>query len=282
MKNIIDAISEIVKSPYHLQHSDSQSHNRANSLGESLEEYIKDVFAGTVNCTDKQKRAIKHSKEFSYLGNNTNPPDLMIKRGIAIEVKKIETFDRYLHLNSSHPKALLFADSPLINKACRECENWSVKEMLYCVGVVDKQENLKGLAIVYGEDYCADKEVYERVISVIKSGVESIPNVEFAKTKELGRINRVDPLGITYMRVRGMWGIENPFKVYSDVFTIDHSKDFNFMAIINKDQLQKLSNVDTLYNLQQSYNEFNIIDIFIKDPNNPAKLKEAVLISYKV
>lgn len=42
-----------------------------------------------------------------------------------------------------------------------------------------------------------------------------IPNISLTDTRELGKLNKVDPLGITYLRIRGMWGIENPFQVFN-------------------------------------------------------------------
>ena len=230
MANIINAIIQLVTNPKFELKAYSENHNRANNMGEALEEYIKDIFAGTVNEKDENVRNQKLSEVFSYLGNQNNPPDSMLRGGDAIEVKKIESNDSSLALNSSYPKAKLFSESPMIKKACRTCEEWTVKDMIYAVGVVDRN-NLKSLAFVYGEDYCADKTVYEQIKDVIKTGVESIRGVDFSETKELGRVNRVDPLGITYLRVRGMWGIENPFSVFSYIYKRDYSKKFNFMAL---------------------------------------------------
>lgn len=145
MNNIINAIINLVKSPkIDLEHQ-STSKNRANSMGESLEEYIKDLFAGTVSIKDPIIRNEKLSHTFSYLGNQNNPPDIMLINGDAIEVKKIESKSASLALNSSYPKAKLFSDNPLLKKECRECENWSIKDMLYAVGYV-KNNKLSSLA----------------------------------------------------------------------------------------------------------------------------------------
>ncbi|MEG1564382.1 MAG: NgoPII family restriction endonuclease, partial [Bacteroides sp.] len=218
MGNIIDAICEVIKSPMHQLDSYAKSHNRVNSMGEALEEYIKDVFSGTVNESNFKKRDQLISESFSYLGNQNNPPDsMLINGGDAIEVKKIESPNSALALNSSYPKAKIYANSSMINQTCRDCEDWSIRDIIYAVGVVDGK-NLNSLAFIYGMDYCADKDVYERIKLTIKNGVESITDVEFAETKELGRVNRVDPLGITYLRVRGMWHIENPFKVFENIY----------------------------------------------------------------
>ena len=104
--------------------------------------------------------------------------------------------------------------------------------------------------------------------------------MEFAPTKELGRVNRVDPLGITYLRVRGMWGIENPFAVFDYVYKRDYSKLFNFMAIINFDKYYSLDNYSLMEELCLKTENLNIEDVEIKEPNNPAQLKNAKLITY--
>ena len=281
MSNIINAIIQLVENPKFELRKYSESHNRANNMGEALEEYIKDIFAGTVNETDENIRNQKLSEIFSYLGNQNNPPDSMLRGGDAIEVKKIESNDSSLALNSSYPKAKLFSDSPMIKKACKTCEEWTVKDMIYAVGVVD-DNNIKSLALVYGDDYCAEKSVYEQIKTVIKTGVESISGVEFSETKELGRVNRVDPLGITYLRVRGMWGIENPFSVFDYVYKRDYSKKFNFMALINNEKYYSFDNYLTLEKLCRTIDGLNITDVKIKNPNNPAQLKEAKLITYTI
>ncbi len=282
MRNIIDAICTIVTHSYDITNNSTYSRNRANSAGESLEEYIKDIFANTIDIKDVNIRECKLSETFSYLGNKNNPPDSMLKDGgVAIEVKKIESSDSMLALNSSYPKAKLYSDSPMISNGCRNCEEWNIRDMLYCVGVVNNAK-LKSLAMVYGEDYCADKETYERVRNIIKDGVESIPNVEFAETKELGRVNRVDPLGITYLRVRGMWGIENPFHLFKEQYQIDNNAEFNMMVIINKEQFGQLQNINLLYELERNNNYLKINEIKIKNPNNPAQLRDAILVTYKV
>ncbi len=281
MANIINAIMQLVTNPKFELKAYSESHNRANNMGEALEEYIKDIFAGTVNEKDENTRNQKISEVFSYLGNQNNPPDSMLRGGDANEVKKIESNDSSLALNSSYPKAKLYCDSPMIKKACRTCEEWDVKDMIYAVGVVDTN-NLKSLALIYGDDYCAEKSVYEQIKSVIKNGVESINGVEFSETKELGRVNRVDPLGITYLRVRGMWGIENPFSVFNYIYKRDHSKSFNFMALINEEKYYSFNNYNELEKLCENIQDLHIENVKIKNPNNPAQLKSAKLITFTV
>ncbi len=280
MSNIIDAIITLVKRNQFILIDSTMSNNRANSRGNALEIYVKDLFADTFNHSEIE-RLEKWSKTFSWLGNNANPPDFMLQNGDAVEVKKIESPDVALALNSSYPKQILKSSSPLISNACREAENWAQKDIIYAVGVVGG-DKLKHLCLVYGQDYCASDECYSRIRQRIKNGVETISNVEFAQTRELGRVNRVDPLGITYMRIRGMWHIENPWKVFDYVYRRNFQAEFNFMCIINADKWDRLENRQKLIELQNHCPGLEIVDVKIKNPDNPSKLKPAKLIRYEI
>ena len=213
MANILDAILNLVENPKPMLQDFYKSSNRANSMGEALEKYIKDIFCNTVN-SDEREAIKKHSEVFSYLGNQNNPPDIMLKGGDAIEIKKIQSPTSALALNSSFPKAKLYSNSPMITVDCRECEKWNEKDLLYVVGHV-KSKELKYIWFIYGDIYAAKNSIYKNLKTKISEGITSIPNIEFTETNELGKLNRIDPLGITYLRIRGMWGTENPNKVFN-------------------------------------------------------------------
>lgn len=279
MANIINAIINIVTNPITEIQQVHYGNNRANNMGEALEEYVKDAFAGSHGSNEVERQTL-FSETFSYTGNQNNPPDAMLLGGDAIEIKKIEAPNSGLALNSSYPKAKLYADSSMISTTCRAAEEWDVKDMIYVVGVV-KNLSLKSLCFVYGVDYAAEAETYERIKSTIKTGVETIPDVEFAVTNELGRVNRVDPLGITYLRIRGMWGIENPFCVFNYLFERDSTKEFNFMAVINNDKYNCFTNKSELEQLSTEIDGLTISNVKIKDPNNPVRLKDAKLIVFQ-
>lgn len=274
--NIINAIIHLVRNPICQLTSHYKSKNRANQAGSALEEYVKDLFTNGFELSENE-RVKKCGEVFSYLGNNNNPPDAMLKGGDAIEVKKIENPNAELALNSSYPKYKLFANSPMISKDCKNAEHWKEKDLIYTVGVV-KNNELRHLCMVYGIDYCAEEETYTRIKSTIKSGVEDIQGIEFSETKELGRINKVDPLGITDLRVRGMWKIKNPWVVFNYIYTRNMNNNFDFMCLINEDKWQSFKNKDELFNMQSD--RLKISDVEIKNPNNPAQLKRAKLITY--
>lgn len=278
--NIINAIINLANNPVMQLVTYYQGRNRANNAGDALEEYIKDLFANTFNLTETQ-RIETISQIFSYLGNNSNPPDAMLRGGDAIEVKKIETNNASLALNSSYPKHTVKASSPMISTACKNAEQWTEKDIIYTVGVVSGNI-LKHLCMVYGLDYCASDECYSRIKQTIKNGVEAIPGVEFAESRELGHINKVDPLGITYMRVRGMWGIENPWRVFNYVYNRDMNKQFNFMCIINNAKWLTFDNTAELIELSRNNKNLCISDIRIKNPDNPAQLVDAKLITFSI
>ncbi|MCH5151628.1 MAG: NgoPII family restriction endonuclease [Clostridiales bacterium] len=278
MSNIIQAIYNIYKCPVYNTGKYYHAKNRANNMGEALEHFIKDSFANSYGF-DEADAMKAHSETFAYLGNQNNPPDAILRGGDAIEVKKIESFNSALALNSSYPKSKLYRDSTMITTACKNCDGgtWKEKDLIFAVGVV-KNDNIKQLCFVYGEDYAAGRDIYERIRTQIKNGVLEIPDIEFAETNELGRVNHVDPLGITYLRLRGMWHIENPFRVFKYAYKFNATKDFNFLAIIGVEKYESFPQEDR--KKIESEQGININYKTIKDPNNPAIMKNVVVITF--
>jgi hypothetical protein len=281
MSNILKAFTNIINN-YQINITNvTQGNNRANNMGEGLETYIKDIFANTINETNKQAKLEKLAITYSYQGNKNNPPDLMLRNSDAIEVKKLESKNTAIALNSSYPKAKLYANSPMITTACKNCEEWSVKDMLYAVGYVSKSD-LKSLWLVYGDCFCADKETYERIKTTISSGINTIQDVEFTQTKELGKVKKVDPLGITDLRIRGMWHIDNPNKTFDYVYQYDDTKDFQLMALMKKEKYESLPNEDKEAIENIDNNNVEVKNVRIKNPNNPVQLIDAKLLVFKV
>ena len=281
MTNILKALIHLTENPITDISARYQANgrNRANNMGEALESYVKDLFCDTFNIQDDTEKNRIYSEKFSYIGNQNNPPDIMIAGGDAIEVKKIESIGSQIALNSSYPKDKLHADNPMITQDCRECENWREKDIIYVVGAM-QQDKLKALWFVYGDCYAANKDIYERIKNKISEGVNSLPDVEFSETKELGRVNKVDPLGITYLRIRGMWGIDNPLHVFNYITNIEKDDEFTVNAIMLTEKYNSFPESDRQIIENVSDNNFTITDIEIKAPNNPAKLLNAKLIKF--
>ena len=97
-------------------------------------------------------------------------------------------------------------------------------------------QDLNRLWLIYGDCYAASKEVYDKMANAIADGVNQIPDIEFQATNELGRVNKVDPLGITALRVRGMWHIENPSRVYSEL--VSNTTNRQFYLLMREEKYQ--------------------------------------------
>jgi len=281
--NILSAIQNIVSfRDNNLKSYSSTYLNRINAVGEQLEFYIKDAIAGSFRLPYEEKQE-SYSKIFSWLGNQNHPPDIIIKNGDAFEIKKIESLKSSLALNSSPPKDKLLSNDIRITADCKKCDggNWKEKDLFYVIG------NAKGgivnyLFFVQGTCYAAEHKVYEKVHEPVKKEINSILDslgLEKGETVELGKIKRVDPLGITELRIRGMWSIENPVNVFKDLCKIEENK-FHLFAILRKEKYLSYPKED-IKEIESNKNIF-VKDVKIKDPNNPAKLIEAKLITFVI
>ncbi len=284
MPNILKAFINTVNNYQTSVATITNGNNRANNMGMGLEEYIQDAFANTFNIQNPQQKLSIFEQIFSYQGNKNNPPDLILKNSDSIEIKKLESRNTAIALNSSYPKSKLFSDSSMITTACRTCEeNWTPKDMLYVIGNVPKNTNtLKSLWFVYGDCFCADKEIYERIKDTISNGITSIPAVEFTQTNEIGKVKKVDPLGITDLRIRGMWHIENPMKIFNYIYQYDETKSFQLICLMKNEKYNSLPLVEREMIENLNNTNVTITNVRIKNPNNPVNLLDAKLIVFKV
>lgn len=253
--------------------------NRVNNVGTALEYFVKDVFSSSIDVAGLENKDRAHAEHLSYLGNQNNPPDFIIKNGDAVEVKKIGAIVGDIALNSSYPKSKLHSDDTRILQSCRGCDggNWSEKDILYTVGSV-VESKIKVLWFVYGNCYAADREVYEKTFNSVSSKIHEIDHLEFIDTNEIAGVRKIDPLGITYLRVRGMWGIQTPHKVFGSLTGFDSTSEFSAYALVLDEKYQTFpenDRKDIETNLRIKIN-----DVEIKSPNNPAVYLKAKLISF--
>jgi NgoPII restriction endonuclease len=279
MSNILEAIVNAIEYTNGVANIDKTASNRMNAQGEGLEEYVKSIFANTNDRMTEVQRREAEQKVFCYTGNKSNPPDLMlIGHGDAIEVKKIEGQTGELALNSSHPKDKLYADNSKIKASCRQAENgWFCRDMLYTIGSLESKE-LKSLWFVYGDCFCASKEVYEQIENSIEGAVRNSETLELSETNELARIKKADPLGISTLRVRGMWHISNPMSYFRAFRSNLKPYIFELTAIL---KLEKYDSLPEISKSRLKNTGAKISQIKIKNPNNPIQDIESVLISYE-
>lgn len=283
MGNILDAIISL-KGARNLFVADGESGNRIQIVGSGLEDFVKSIFSDSVNDSIETKKA-KYSFSLDYAGNANNPPDIIVKGGDAIEVKKVDSLKGDVQLNSSPPKAKLLASDTRINKTCRELakrDGWTEKDIIYAIGSLTKKKELRRLWLVYGDCLAADHDVYESAAQRVKDAIgASFEKTELGDTNELGSVPKIDPLGITRLRVRGMWIIKNPSKVFEEHFD-DHDKHAKFRSysIMRETKYQSF---DTAVRERFESNlddSLRMETIKIHNPNNPIELIDARLITY--
>lgn len=284
--NLLVAITNLAKNPITKVVQHYRSRTRINAAGDALEAYVRDLFCGCINSTDEVEKRRLYSRNFSYLGNQNNPPDGIIKNGDAFEIKKIEKERNAIALNSSYPKHKLYSNDPKILSSCINCEDsaWEQKDIIYIIGHVSKTGQLRSLWFVYGDLYAAQKSVYEKIYESVKDAITS-QGLELSETKEIARVNKVDPLGITHLRVRGMWGIQNPAVVFGELVN-NHSSchgELTMHALMRKEKYASFphENKEEFLRLVDS-GILSFSEIEVSSPDNPAELLPANLITFSV
>lgn len=132
--------------------------------------------------------------------------------------------------------------------------------------------------MIYGHCYAADKDIYEKIKLTISTGINTISDIEFTETKELGKVKKVDPLSITNLRIRGMWHIANPIKVFDYLYKANNDKVFELIVLMKKDKYLSFSKIDR--DQVESSKRLMVQDVQIKNPNNPVKLMEGKMITF--
>lgn len=277
MPNLLTVILSLIRFPKIDIQNLSSWNNIANSRGAPLELYIKDAFCESFHLEnlDKIKR---HEEVFSYLGSDSISPDLIIKDGDAIEIKKITTsFSQELQLNSSYPKAKLQADSFKGN--CLESKAWDTKDLIYAIGRVNKNK-LQSLSFIYGDCFLAERSIYTKIHVRITSLLESLKKEYPSQTVELGRLNSVDPLQITKLRIRSMWMIKNPNSIFKNWGLYDSKAKFQLISLIRIEKFLSFPEVDRNKLIDLKLDHYYIKDVEIPNPDNPQQLMQAKLIVF--
>jgi hypothetical protein len=122
--------------------------------------------------------------------------------------------------------------------------------------------------------------VYERTFKIVSEKVNEIDHLEFVtETNEIAGVRRVDPLGITYLRVRGMWGIDTPHKVFGSMTDFSNKSDFSVFVLMLAEKYKSMPKKDR--DEIESNASIKTTSVEIKSPNNPAEFLKAKLLSFK-
>ena len=142
--------------------------------------------------------------------------------------------------------------------------------MLYSFGYIPKGgKHLKSIWFVYGRILCDLQEVYEEIINNIKGSLD-----DDYDGNELGGASGVDSLKITTLRVRGMWVIKHPQKVFSKLVKDWGKNDFEVKALIPKSIFDNLPQKAKIYINQLE----NFIEAKISSISTSPERKDTILI----
>ena len=155
------------------------------------------------------------------------------------------------------------------------------KDFIYAVGHIPKGSKiLSSLWFIDGSIYAADENVYLSLKETMTDNIETTPNIDFSPTNEIGRVNFVDPLKITNLRIRGMWLLQPPYKVFDYVHGYSSTKKFQCITILPlakygsfpKESKEKLEAIESIH----------LTDVEVQDPNNPVNMISCKLIKYVI
>jgi len=253
------------------------AHTRVNLPGVALEHFVKDAFCNTFDM-DPEEKDRYYRRYFSFLGSPNNPPDLIVRRGDAVEIKKLGGLST-IQLNSSCPHTKLYRTDERITEECRNCEEWKEREFLdylYVIGIVKNWE-AKILLFLYGDCYFAEEKKYLALADKLKEALQKSGET-ISETREIGRVNEVDPLKVTDLRIRGMWLVKNPllFEHFKEMFREACSSRFSIYALMREEKFESFPNNEK----NEIQRAGTIEKVQIPDPNDPTKKIRAILIKF--
>lgn len=272
LKNILDRNSCILTPIF-------RSNGSVNAAGDSLEFFVKDMFCtGASQYQYEHEKMRKYNEYLSWTGNSSNFPDFIVKGGVGVEPKKLNNRSySSLALNSSYPKDYIYPNSQNLPKFIDEDE-WDKKDVIYVAGNLNTENNkLLSIWFAYGNTMVADRSTYLNLINEIREAIANT-NATLMKSKELARAKGIDPLKMSNLRVRGMYELEHPHKVFCkyisrDDIPIDASKIFLVMLVEDYIAIEEKPDL-SIYLVSGKLKK---TDINIPNPNNPNESLKAIL-----
>ena len=283
LPNILTAIKNISNfktnnmGEYFKEYAGSQ----IKTVRQQMEYYVKDAISGSFNSVKDKKPTDRYNGVFSYLGNKMQPPDMIIQAGDAIVIKTIKTYKGSFTINNSPPKDRLMWNDSWIIKNCRRIDGgqWTSKDLFYVIGWIEKRR-MKYLNFIQGSCFLPEQKFWNKKIDDLKKNIYNYvesEGLEANRTIALGKVTNIDPLAITNLRIKAVWRIKNPLKIFSDTFSYDKKQEFTLIALMLKNKFDSFpkKDIDAIVKDKQ----IEIEDVKIKNPNNPQKKIDAKLIT---
>lgn len=226
-RNLLDGLRDLAEGKFSWKISKAKKarvRGSVQSKGESLEEIFKDILCG-VTRSKTGSRPVLYERHLAYQGGKRNPPDAILRGGEdgdAFEVKKVLN-NQKLQLNSSHPHSSIERGKSRLTVKANRIEpetEWNKRDLFYVVGDIEIGK-AKGnwLWVVEGQVIAQETSYYEQLEKRIRESIsESLgaSGLAFSVSNELGRVDDVDHLKRTDLRIRGMWLLSNPKALFAD------------------------------------------------------------------
>lgn len=292
MANILDAIMNILNDGTFMANRNKENTvNTVNQVGDPLEEFVKDAFAGSFGM-EGEEREQSVNEVIIYGGNSSNPPDMIVggEDSAAIEVKKSDSANSDLQLNSSLPHYRLRCEDSRITEKCKRIMAGEDKDIIYVVGSFKaNSKEVKHLAFVYGQTYCAEETVYRRIDEVVRKKLveltteiqEIMPTAyKDEDSNELAKLKEIDPLGYCDLRVRGMYTYASPFRVFNEAIP-RRGRNRTILAVIPTDIYEHFSNKKEFEDYLEKKEKMSVVDIEIDNPDGSESKISCKKILYK-
>lgn len=260
-----------------------RSNGSANAAGDSLEYFIKDMF-----CTGAEKYQYDHEKDrvynqfLSWSGDSSHFPDMIVAGGVGVEPKKVNNeSEANIALNSSFPKDYIYPTTQNVPQLSEK--NWQKKPIIYAVGNLNTKKGIDenklfSLWLTYGNTFVADRNVYLSMVNEIRGAIRNASNADLVDSKELARAKGIDYLKYTNLRVRGMYELRHPAKVFGEyVENLNFPKNKSHIYLVMlKSEFDSIKNdMDSQWNdLEKSLQHFmdegklTKLDVQLPDPND--------------
>jgi hypothetical protein len=280
--NILTAIKNIsdFKTNNMREYFKDYASSQIKTVRQQMEYYVKDAISGSFKSVKDKKPTDRYKGVFSYIGNKNKPPDMIIQGDDAIVLKTIKTYKGSFTISNSPPKDRLMWNDSWIIKNCRRIDGgqWNSKDLFYVIGWIEKNR-IKYLNFIQGSCFIPEQKVYNKKIQGLKKTIYNHLESEGLKSNRtigLGKVNNMDPLGITNLKIKAIWNIKNPLKIFSDTFSYDKKQEFTLIALMLKKKFDSFPKKDI--NAIEKDNQIEIEDVKIKNPNNPQRKINAKLI----
>ena len=127
-----------------------------------------------------------------------------------------------------------------------------------------------------------NNDYYKKIINGIRSSIkEANSDIKLIDSKELARAHGVDKLGRTNLRVRGMYELEHPAKIFEKYISdikVPLNKSKVYVVMLDSELRNIISDMDTEWqSLSDELDQFKAIGNLIEKKINASRFKREMI-----